>query len=325
MAERRITNTRRLSRKDTGNCRPYSKASRCQIISLMAHHKDFSASLFGPNFKWGVATSAFQTEGGWNADGKGVSIWDDFTSRKGAIMNSEHAKTACDHYNRFKEDIQIVKNLGIPCYRFSISWTRILPSGTGCINPAGITFYNKIIDYCLELGIEPWATLYHWDLPHKLEQHGGWGNRRIINWFENYTQICIHHFGDRVKNWMVVNEPLAFIGAGYFLGVHAPGKRGLRNFLPAVHHANLAIAQSAKAIKALNSGLRVGTTFSCALIEPASSSEWDIRAADRVDALVNRLFVEPLTGIGYPFSSLGFLTKIQKYMLPGDADLLSFN
>ncbi|RYE53523.1 MAG: glycosyl hydrolase family protein [Sphingobacteriales bacterium] len=187
-----------------------------------------------------------------------------------------------------------------------------------------ILIYKEIINYCLELGIEPWVTLYHWDLPQKLEEHGGWTNRRIINWFENYTEVCVHHFGDRVKNWMVANEPLAFTGAGYFLGVHAPGRRGLKNFLPAMHHAILAIAQSARAIRNSEFELRVGTTFSCSLIEPASSSSWDIKAAERIDALMNRLFIEPLTGSGYPVRTLKFLRKLEKYILPGDKELMHF-
>ncbi|RYY11661.1 MAG: glycosyl hydrolase family protein, partial [Chitinophagaceae bacterium] len=279
---------------------------------------------FGPDFKWGVSSAAFQTEGSCDADGKGISIWDEFTRQKNAIIDGQHANIACDHYKRYREDIELIKKLGIPCYRFSISWPRIMPEGEGDINSSGILYYNDVINCCIENGIEPWITIYHWDLPLALEKRGGWRNRKVVQWFSAFTEICIIYFGDRVKHWMVMNEPMAFTGAGYFLGIHAPGKTGIRNFLPAVHHAILAAAESARTIRKIDPSLQIGITFSCALIEPYSSSRADVSAAQRADALANRLFVEPLTGKGYPFSALSFLTRIKKYMKPGDEENMCF-
>lgn len=154
---------------------------------------------FGKDFLWGVSTAAFQIEGAHDADGKGISIWDVFTSRKGKIKNGHHAINACDFYNLYKDDIDLVRKLNIPNFRFSISWSRIMPSGLHPVNRAGIDYYNKIIDFLLDCGITPWVTLYHWDLPHALELKGGWTNRECITWFSEYTEVCAQNFGDRVK------------------------------------------------------------------------------------------------------------------------------
>ncbi|MBS1524939.1 MAG: family 1 glycosylhydrolase, partial [Bacteroidetes bacterium] len=197
---------------------------------------DLNRFLFGEDFQWGVSTAAFQTEGAPCADGKGQSIWDVFTAKSGKIKNRQTADVACDFYHNYKTDIDLVKKLHIPNFRFSIAWTRILPVGTGEINMSGVNHYNRVIDYCLEQGIEPWITLYHWDLPQALELRGGWTNREIVDWFTEYTAVCARYFGDRVKHWMIMNEPAVFSGAGYFLGVHAPGRTGMKNFLPAIHH-----------------------------------------------------------------------------------------
>jgi len=252
------------------------------------------------NFAWGVSTAAYQIEGAWNIEGKGKSIWDVFANTKGKTPNGVNANVACDFYNRFEDDLAIMHQLGIKHYRFSISWSRILPNGIGVINHQGIDFYNRLITACLKHEIEPWITLYHWDLPHELELKGGWTNRDVINWFGDYVQICILSFGDRVKNWMVLNEPMVFTGAGYFLGVHAPGKRGLNNFLSATHHAAMCQAEGGRVIRSLLNDSKIGTTFSCSLVHPYTRKQKDVAAANRVDALLNRLFVEPLAGLGYP-------------------------
>lgn len=280
---------------------------------------------FGSEFVWGVSTAAYQIEGAFDVDGKGLSIWDSFTDRKGKIFRSQNAKHACDFYNNYEYDLALMRHLNIANFRFSISWPRLLPGGVGKPNPKGIDFYNRIIDKCLELGIEPWVTLYHWDLPQALEKRGGWTNREIIGWFKDYVALCVTQFGDRVKNWMVLNEPLAFVGAGYFLGLHAPGRKGKRNFLPALHHAALCQAEGGRVIRRLNPKARVGSTFSCSLIEPYSTSEKDFLAAKRVDALVNRLFIEPSLGMGYPVEELKFLEMLTRYQKPGDMDLLKFD
>ena len=280
------------------------------------------SSDFGDEFSWGVASSAYQTDGASLEDGKGLSIWDVFTRRKGKIKGEENGNNATAFYRRYIQDIILIEFLGFRNFRFSLAWSRILPEGTGRVNEKGIEFYNHLIDFCLECGIEPWITLYHWDLPQALEIRGGWTNREILRWFEDYVSICIHRFGDRVKNWMVLNEPMAFTGAGYFLGLHAPGKKGLSNFLPAVHHAALCQSIGARVIKSINSQLQVGTTFSCAPVDPIDNTKLSIEAAQRVDVLVNRLFVEALLGLGYPWQELKVLQGIEHYLKDGDEHLL---
>jgi beta-glucosidase len=286
---------------------------------------NFHKDEFGANFKWGVSTAAYQIEGACSEDGKGVSIWDKFCQAKGKISNNETGKIACDFYNRWREDLLLLKQLKIPNFRFSISWTRLLPEASGILNARGVSFYNQVIDQCLLLEIEPWITLYHWDLPSALEVKGGWTNRDIVNWFGDYVEKCIELYGDRVKYWMVLNEPMVFTGAGYFLGVHAPGKKGLRYFLPAVHHAALCQAEGARRIKSLKPGAEVGTTFSCSYIEPFKNSIKDIAAAGRVDAILNRLFIVPTLGLGYPTDKISYLKNIEKYMKAGDQERLKFD
>jgi beta-glucosidase len=273
---------------------------------------------FDNDFVWGVAASAFQTEGAVEVDGKGPSIWDEFSRKKGKIFENHSADISCDFYNQYTKDIALMKSMHINNFRFSISWSRIFPSGIGEVNTRGVDFYDRIIDLCLELGITPWLTLYHWDLPLALQQKKGWANRDIVDYFSEYVAFCINHFGDRVKHWMILNEPMVYTGAGYFLGIHAPGQRGVDNFLPAIHHSALSQAKGIRIAQSLRTDLEVGTTFSCSAIHPHTNSDRDIKAALRVDALVNRLFVEPLNGLGYPMKDIPFLKKIEKYILPGD-------
>ncbi len=286
---------------------------------------ELTRAQFGKDFQWGVSVSAYQIEGAHDADGKGPSIWDVFSNKKGKILNNQNGNIACDFYNRSTSDLEMVKYLNIPNFRFSISWPRILPSGVGAVNNAGIDYYNRIIDQCLELGITPWLTLYHWDLPHALELKGGWVNRDIVSWFKDYVVICAHKFGDRVTNWMVLNEPMVFTGAGYFLGIHAPGRRGMGNFLPAAHHAVLAMTEGARVLKDIYPDANVGTTFSCSQIEPYTNSDRDIMAAHRVDALLNRLFIEPTLGLGYPTKDIPTLKRIEKYFKPNDEQLIKYD
>ncbi|MDN3601076.1 GH1 family beta-glucosidase [Mucilaginibacter myungsuensis] len=280
---------------------------------------------FGDDFSWGVSTAAFQTEGACSEDGKGASIWDEFTHRKGKILKGESADTACEFYLNYQRDIDLVKQMNIPNFRFSIAWSRILPQGDGEVNQAGIDHYNNVINYCLQQGVEPWLTIYHWDLPLALEKQGGWTNRNIIEWFINYVTICANSFGDRVKHWMVMNEPAVFTGAGYFLGVHAPGRTGVKNFLPAVLYASLCLAAGGKKLKEILPGSVVGTTFSCSAVEPYTSKQRDINATKRADAIINRLFIEPVMGLGYPMADVPVLEGIKKLMQPGDADALKFD
>ncbi len=281
--------------------------------------------LFGEDFIWGVSTAAFQIEGACDVHGKGESIWDAFSGKKGKILNAHSPAIACDFYNQYQNDIDLIKQLNIPNFRFSISWPRIFPNGTGEVNQAGVDYYNKVIDYCIEKGIEPWVTIYHWDLPNALELKGGWTNREIIDWFTAYVALCAENFGDRVKHWMIMNEPAVFTGAGYFLGIHAPGRTGLKNFLPAIHHVVLSIAAGAKALRKQLPQAQIGSTFSCSYIEPYSDKPKDVNAAKRTDALINRLFIEPILGLGYPVDDMPALKGIEKYYQPGDEDNLNFD
>ncbi len=280
---------------------------------------------FGSEFEWGVSSAAFQTEGAWDADGKGRSIWDVFSTRKGKIKGAQHACTACNFYHGYQEDIALVQALNIPNFRFSIAWPRIFPEGVGQANPRGLDFYDRVVDSCLEQGITPWLTLYHWDLPQVLQDKGGWTNRDILSWMEEYAGYVTSRLGDRVKHWMVLNEPTVFTGAGYFFGVHAPGLTGLRNFFPAAHHAALVMGRIGRLIRAEVHDAQIGTTFSCSSIHPASNRQRDLKAAIRADALINRMFIEPILGLGYPICDLKALAGIEKYMQAGDEEALPFD
>jgi len=282
-------------------------------------------ALFGEDFKWGVSTAAFQIEGACDVDGKGISIWDAFTAKKGKVLHGHKADIACDFYNNYQADIDLVKKLNIPNFRFSISWTRVLPNGTGEVNQAGIDYYNRVIDYCIAQGVEPWVTIYHWDLPQILEDKGGWTNRDIVGWFTEFVDLCAKSFGDKVKYWMVMNEPSVFSGAGYFFGIHAPGRTGLKNFLPVIHHVVLSMVAGARKLREVLPDAVIGTTFSCSHIEPRSDSKRDVRAAKVADALVNRLFIEPVLGLGYPISDIPVLKGLEKFYQPGDDQNMVFD
>ncbi len=284
-----------------------------------------SASDFGNDFIWGVSTAAYQIEGAHNANGKGPSIWDTFTKKKNTIYANHNANTSCDFYHRYKDDIRLMKSLNIKNFRLSLSWSRMMPSGKGTINNQGVDFYNRVIDFCLELGVTPWITIYHWDLPQKLEEKGGWTNRDILGWFQEYAALCAKKYGDRVKNWMVLNEPMVFTGAGYFLGVHAPGKKGLHNFLPATHHSILCQAIGGRTIRSIVKDGNIGTTFSCSEITPYSTKDKDRKAAIRVDALLNRLHLEPSLGLGYPIKDLKLLNRMENYSYQEDDKKMVFD
>lgn len=266
----------------------------------MQHPSQFSTQSFGPSFQWGVAMAAAQNEGAYNTDGRGLSVWDSFARRKGKIKGNAKPYEACDFYRRYKDDLVLVKALGFSVFRFSISWSRILPEGMGRVNKEGIAFYHKLIDECLALGLTPYVTLYHWDLPLELEKNGGWTSHQMLKWFTRFVQVCTDHFGDKVKNWIILNEPMGFTSLGYMLGKHAPGKTGLANFLPAIHNAALCTAEGGRLVRASVSKARIGTTFSCSEVMPFSDKDQDIQAARRIDALLNRLFIEPVLGRGYP-------------------------
>ncbi|MCX2573098.1 GH1 family beta-glucosidase [Pedobacter sandarakinus] len=269
------------------------------------------ASDFGPNFTWGVATAAPQIEGAASQYGKGPSIWDTFASRSGKIKNNHQPDRACDFYHRYREDLALVKLLGFKVFRFSIAWSRILPNGIGATNQQGISFYHQVIDECLALQITPYITLYHWDLPQALENDGGWTSFSINAAFNAFVKLCALEYGDKVKNWLILNEPFGFTSLGYMLGVHAPGKTGLSNFFPAVLHTALAQADGGHILRSEVKNANIGTTYSCSEILPYTQSDNDLLAAKRVDCLMNRLFVEPAQGLGFPTADWEMLEKFQ--------------
>ncbi len=274
---------------------------------------------------WGVAISAAQTESANNEDGKGPSIWDEFCDTnkrrfftKSTIRNKHHINDSCDFYKHFKSDIDLIKRIGFKHFRFSIAWARIMPDGIN-VNPAGVAFYREVIDYCLASDIQPWITLYHWDLPLALEKNGGWTNRKILSDFERYAMFCVREF-TQVKHWMILNEPSVFLGAGYLFGIHAPGKKGFDKFLKATHHALLCIGRTYRAIKAEFPEHVVGSTFSFTHIEPFDSKDKHIKAGETADLLINRFFFEPIIGLGYPVEGFNRLKSINRYIQPGDME-----
>ncbi len=280
---------------------------------------------FGKDFHWGVTTAAYQIEGAYNKHGKGLSIWDDFTKNSGKIKDKSTGNVACNHYHQYAKDVALIKTLNFKNYRFSLSWSRILPFGTKLVNTQGIDYYNKLIDTCLENGVTPWITLYHWDLPLELQKKGGWCNREILHWFAEFTELCVKRFGDRVKNWIILNEPMVYTGAGYFLGYHAPSKKGLLNFLPAMHHATLAQGVGGRIVRDLLPLANIGTTYSCSYIEPIDYKPKNVAAARRFDALLNRLYIEPVLGLGYPLEELPALKKVERYFQSGDEENIIFD
>jgi beta-glucosidase len=298
-------------------------AGRAKALSWM-EEETLRRADFGADFLWGVATAAYQIEGAWNADGKGPSVWDTFSHRKGKIKTGENGDTACDFYHRYPEDIALLKDLGIPNFRFSVAWSRIFPEGKGAVNEKGVDFYERMVDVCLEKGIRPWLTLYHWDLPQALEDEGGWVNRNVVGWFSDYADLVTRRLGDRVKDWMVLNEPMAFTSLGYLLGMHAPGRRSIRAFVRAAHHATLCQAEGGRIIRANVPQAHVGTTISASPVHPIDDRPKHVAAAKRADALINRIFIDPACGLGYPTEDLPLIRSIHKHMEPDDAEKLPF-
>jgi beta-glucosidase len=285
---------------------------------------ELSKELFGNQFYWGVSTAAHQIEGAWNVDGKGENIWDRFSAKKGKIRDHSSGQVACDFYHSYESDIDLLKSLNFKDFRFSLSWSRLMPEGTGRVNEKGVDFYNRVIDKCLSAGIEPWITLYHWDLPQPLEDKGGWTNRDVVLWFSEFTELCVKRFGDRVRHWIVLNEPAAFTSLGYLIGMHAPGHRGIQKFLASVHHAMLCQAEGGRIIRRNLSNAHIGTALSCSWVEPKKQQPRFDRAATRTDVILNRLFIEPTLGMGYPKKDLPFLEKMERYIQPGDEEKLKF-
>ena len=267
------------------------------------------SSDFGKDFLWGVATAAAQIEGAASAYGKGPSIWDTFAKKPGKIKKGHKLEEACDFYHRYEQDIALVKTLGFKVFRMSIAWSRIFPLGDGTVNAEGVAFYHKVIDECLKNELIPMVTLYHWDLPEALSKEGGWTAYGINHAFNEYALFCAKEYGDKVKQWIVINEPFGFTSLGYMLGVHAPGLTGVTNFFEAALHTAIAQADGAKILRAEVNQAVIGTAFSCSEIVPYSHSDQDVMIAKRTDVLMNRFFLEPALGLGFPTGNWDVLEK----------------
>jgi beta-glucosidase len=266
-----------------------------------ATHQNVTSPIsFPKNFWWGAATAAYQIEGAWNEDGKGESIWDRFAHTPGRIKNGDTGDVACDSYHRWREDVELMRALNLNSYRFSISWPRIQPSGAGQPNPKGLDYYSRLVDALREAKIRPFVTLYHWDLPQALEDAGGWPNRETADRFADYTAIVSRTLGDRVSDWILLNEAVVFTTDGYLNGKKAPGRKSIHATLQAAHTANLAQGKGFRALKAERPQARVGSAFNMSPCEPASASEEDKLAAERAHRYRNVWFLEPALKGRYP-------------------------
>jgi beta-glucosidase len=251
-------------------------------------------STFPPGFLWGAATSAYQVEGAVAEDGRAPSIWDTFTAERG----SDSGEVACDHYHRWPADADIMADLGMNAYRFSLAWPRIVPGGTGAVNPAGLAHYDRMIDGLLERGITPVPTLYHWDLPQALQDRGGWTSRATVDAFAAYAEVCLDAFGDRIGTWLTVNEPWVVSVLGYRLGLHAPGERDLRTSVLVAHHLLLAHGRAMERIRERRPQARAGIPLSLFPTYPLTGA--DTEAAWGSDGYTNRWFLDPVLRGAYP-------------------------
>lgn len=260
-----------------------------------------NASLFPNKFIWGVSTSAYQIEGGWNADGKGPSIWDWFSHRPGKTAGGENGDVACDHYHLWREDLDLLQGLGVGAYRFSVSWSRVMPEGRGRINPAGLDFYDRLVDALLARGIEPFPTLYHFDLPLALHRKGGWPVRDTAAAFGEFAAAAAARLGDRVNWWITLNEPQISALLGYLTGTHAPGVRNLGAFTRAMHSLLLAHGAAVRAIRGASPRpAKIGIALNLAPVYPASEREADRNAAETFDLVSNRMCLDPILHGSYP-------------------------
>ena len=251
-------------------------------------------------FLWGAATAAYQIEGSASEGGRTPSIWDTFAKIPGNIHNGDTGEIACDHYHRYEEDLDIMQWMGLSAYRFSISWTGVIPNGIGEVNEEGINFYNSIIDGLLSRGITPFITLYHWDLPQILQDRGGWNNRDSAEWFAEYAAVCARYFGDRVKHWITINEPHCAAWFGNFRGWHAPGITDLQTSVNVAHHLLLAHGRATQEIRAIIDGAKIGIAPGLTPVYPLTTSQDDLAAAKFMDGYDIRWFLDPVYGRGYP-------------------------
>jgi beta-glucosidase len=273
-------------------------------------------------FKWGISTSSYQIEGAASEGGRGPSIWDTFSRIPGAVANGDNGDIACDHYHRFEEDLDLIKWLGAGAYHFSIAWPRVIPDATGKINQKGIDFYDRLIDGALARGIEPWPTLYHWDLPQAAQDRGGWNNRECAYWFAEYAHEMAERFGDRIKNWVTINEPFCSAWLGHLYGVMAPGIKDLQIAINASHHLLLGHGLATEALREVSSELKVGITLNFTPAITLGHSDEDALAVELADGFDNRWFADPVFKGSYPADIVTAFGK-EVPILPGDLKLIS--
>jgi beta-glucosidase len=271
---------------------------------------------FPEGFLWGVATSAYQIEGAAREGGRGESIWDRFAAAPGRIADGSDGSVACDHYHRWREDVELMRGLGLGAYRFSIAWPRVLPHGRGTVNSSGLDFYDALVDALLEAGLRPFVTLNHWDLPQALQEAGGWASRETARAFVEYAAAVSMRLGDRVKDWATHNEPWCIATLGHEAGVHAPGHRDPAEALRAAHHLLLSHGWAVPALRRNSPGARVGLALNLVPAYPASPSDADREATRRFDGTFNRWYLDPVFRGTYPADAVDDLARAGR-PLPG--------
>ena len=279
-----------------------------------------------PTFRWGVATSSYQIEGAVAEDGRTPSIWDTFSRVPGAVANGDHGDVACDHYHRMPQDVAMIKDLGVDTYRFSVAWPRVQPGGRGPVNPKGLAFYDRLVDELLAAGIDPWVTLYHWDLPQELEDAGGWPVRDTAYRFADYSMMVFDALSDRVDTWTTLNEPWCSAWLGYHTGLHAPGRKDFGASIAAVHHLLLGHGLATQRMRAAATRpLQFGITLNMATSDPATDTELDREAARRADGMGTRIYLDPVRYGRYPADVLADLAarNVTVPVQDGDLEIIS--
>jgi beta-glucosidase len=277
---------------------------------------------FPAGFLWGAAASAYQIEGACREDGKGASIWDHFTRWQSHILNGENGDVACDHYHRYKEDVALLRSLGIPAYGFSVAWTRILPEGLGAVNILGLDFYSRLVDELLEAGIQPKCTLFHWDLPQRLQDLGGWPWRDTADHFADYARIVFDHLGDRVRLWATHNEPWVSSFLGHAHGLHAPGLCDYSKAYQAAHHLLLSHGKAVQVFRQGGYPGRIGLMLNLNSLVPASDREEDVAAAKRVHNETHALFLDPVFKGSYPEELFDYIGPHRPRVHPDDLNII---
>ncbi|MFG2107817.1 GH1 family beta-glucosidase [Micromonospora chersina] len=280
-----------------------------------------AALTFPPGFLWGAATAAYQIEGAVTEGGRTPSIWDTFSHTEGRTVAGHTGDVACDHYHRMPDDVRLMADLGLKSYRFSVSWPRVQPGGAGAVNSEGMDFYRRLVDELLGHGIEPWLTLYHWDLPQPLEDAGGWPARDTAGRFADYAQLVADALGDRVKYFTTFNEPWCSAFLGYGSGVHAPGRSDGADAVRAGHHLMLGHGLAVQALRAARPEAQLGITVNLYPVTPATDSPEDADAARRIDGLANRFFLDPVLRGAYPADLTADLRKVTDFGHVRDGDL----